>query len=64
MLRSQIEAELLAKRTEYESLSKDFKRISNLIYGLQEQLRRIGSKRSELQIKIEELEDEINDDQV
>ena len=63
MLRSQIEAEILAKRTEYESLSKDFKRISNLIYGLQEQLRVIGSRRSELQIKIEELEDEINDDQ-
>lgn len=64
MLRSQIEAELLARRTEYESISKDFKRISNLIYGLQEQLKRIGSRKSELQIKIEELEDEINDDQV
>ena len=63
MLRSQIEAELLARRTEYESISKDFKRISNLIYGLQEQLKRIGSRKSELQIKIEELEDEINDDQ-
>lgn len=64
MLRSQLEAELLARRTEYESISKDFKRISNLIYGLQEQLKRIGSRKSELQIKIEELEDEINDDQM
>ena len=60
MLMANVLAEIDGRRAELESWEKDLKRIDNLITGLQDQRQHIADKITAIEIKIEELEDELD----
>lgn len=60
MLMANVLAQIDSKRTELENCKKDKKRIDKLIAGLQDQRARLCSRISDLEYKIEELEDELD----
>ena len=60
MLIGNVLAEIGARRVELESWEKDLNRIDKLITSLQDQRQHIADKITAIEIKIEELEDELD----
>ena len=60
MLMANVLAKLDRVREELETEQQDLKRVENLIKSLQEQRSRIIKEISDLEYKIEELEDELD----
>ena len=60
MLMANVLAEIYGRRSELESLEKDLIRINRLIITLQDQRQHIADKITAIEIKIEELEDELD----
>ena len=60
MLMANVLSEIYSRRSELESLEKDLIRIDRLIITLQDQRQHIADKITAIEIKIEELEDELD----
>ena len=60
MLMANVLAEIDGRRAELESWEKDLMRIDKLIASLQDQRQHIADKITAIEIKIEELEDELD----
>ena len=60
MLVANVLAEIYSRRAELESLEKDLIIIDRLIITLQDQRQHIADKITAIEIKIEELEDELD----
>ena len=61
MLRSQIEAELSARNKELDQVTKDYERVENILNNLSDQLEDLAARKRALDIKILELEDDLDD---
>lgn len=61
MLRSQIEAELSARNKELDQVIKDYERVENILNNLSDQLEDLAARKRALDIKILELEDDLDD---
>ena len=61
MLRSQIEAELSARNKELDQVTKDYERVEKIINNLSDQLEDLAARKRALDIKILELEDDLDD---
>ena len=60
MLVANVLAEIYSRRAELESLEKDLIRVDRLISTLQNRRQHIADKITAIEIKIEELEDELD----
>ena len=60
MLMANVLAEIDGRRAELETWEKDLMRIDKLITSLQDQRQHIADKITAIEIKIEELEDELD----
>jgi len=60
MLMANVLAEIDGRRAELESLEKDLKRIDKVINSLKDHRQHIADKITAIEIKIEELEDELD----
>ena len=61
MLRSQLEAELSARNKELDQVTKDYERVEKIINNLSDQLEDLAARKRALDIKILELEDDLDD---
>lgn len=61
MLRSQLEAELSARKKELDQVTKDYERVEKIINNLSDQLEDLAARKRALDIKILELEDDLDD---